>query len=147
MSRVRPMRCMARCGPVAFGATRDSGIVAACAMASAMEPFCIGDAHSTLGPAKRLRMPSIPHTLADFDFRLPESLIAQQPASARSASRLLDGRGRLPTARVFRDLPQLFEPGDLLVFNDTRVIKARLYGEKPTGGAVEALIERVLPQR
>jgi S-adenosylmethionine:tRNA ribosyltransferase-isomerase len=92
-------------------------------------------------------MPSTPHTLADFDFRLAESLIAQQPAGERSASRLLDGRGRLPADRAFRELPSLLEPGDLLVFNDTRVIKARLYGEKPTGGAVEALIERVLPQR
>ena len=90
-------------------------------------------------------MPSIPHTPADFDFRLPESLIAQQPAGERSASRLLDGRGHLPVDRAFRELPSLFEPGDLLVFNDTRVVKARLYGEKPTGGAVEALIERVLP--
>jgi S-adenosylmethionine:tRNA ribosyltransferase-isomerase len=73
-------------------------------------------------------------------------LIAQQPAAERSASRLLDGRGRLPLDRAFRELPSLLEPGDLLVFNDTRVIKARLYGEKPTGGAVEALVERVLPQ-
>jgi S-adenosylmethionine:tRNA ribosyltransferase-isomerase len=51
----------------------------------------------------------------------------------------------VPVDRVFRDLPGLLAPGDLLVFNDTRVIKARLFGEKPTGGAVEALIERVLP--
>jgi S-adenosylmethionine:tRNA ribosyltransferase-isomerase len=92
-------------------------------------------------------MPSTPYTLADFDFRLPDALIAQRPADERSGSRLLDGRGRLPVDRAFRELPQLFEPGDLLVFNDTRVVKARLYGEKPTGGAVEALIERVLPQR
>ena len=84
-------------------------------------------------------------TLADFDFALPPELIAQHPAAERSASRLLDGRGALPVDRVFRDLPQLLEPGDLLVFNDTRVIKARLLGEKPTGGAVEALVERVLP--
>jgi S-adenosylmethionine:tRNA ribosyltransferase-isomerase len=63
----------------------------------------------------------------------------------RSASRLLDGTGIAPVDRVFRDLPDLLQPGDLLVFNDTRVIKARLLGEKPTGGAVEALVERVLP--
>jgi S-adenosylmethionine:tRNA ribosyltransferase-isomerase len=89
-------------------------------------------------------MPRSNHTLDDFDFSLPEGLIAQQPAPQRSASRLLDGRGELPVDRQFRDLPSLLGPGDLLVFNDTRVIKARLFGEKPTGGAVEALIERVL---
>jgi S-adenosylmethionine:tRNA ribosyltransferase-isomerase len=86
-----------------------------------------------------------PFTLADFDFELPPELIAQHPAAERSASRLLDATGRLPIDRVFHELPALLNPGDLLVFNDTRVIKARLFGEKPTGGAVEALIERVLP--
>ena len=85
------------------------------------------------------------YTLADFDFELPPALIAQHPAAERSASRLLDGRGGVPVDRVFRDLPELLNPGDLLVFNNTRVIKARLFGEKPTGGAVEALVERVLP--
>jgi len=90
-------------------------------------------------------MPHTAYTLADFDFKLPEGLIAQHPTDVRSASRLLDGRGRLPVDRSFRDLPALLRPGDLLVFNDTRVIKARLFGEKPTGGAVEALVERVLP--
>ena len=86
-------------------------------------------------------------TLADFDFDLPESLIAQMPAAERSASRLLDGRDSVPVDHVFRDLPQLLAPGDLLVFNNTRVIKARLFGAKATGGAVEALVERVLPGR
>ncbi|MCW5661163.1 MAG: tRNA preQ1(34) S-adenosylmethionine ribosyltransferase-isomerase QueA [Burkholderiaceae bacterium] len=85
------------------------------------------------------------YTLGDFDFSLPDGLIAQLPAPQRSASRLLDGRGSTPSDRQFRDLPSLLNPGDLLVFNDTRVIKARLFGEKPTGGAVEALVERVLP--
>ena len=84
-------------------------------------------------------------SLADFDFSLPPELIAQHPAAERSASCLLDGRGALPVDHVFRDLPALLQPGDLLVCNDTRVIKARLLGEKPTGGAVEALVERVLP--
>jgi S-adenosylmethionine:tRNA ribosyltransferase-isomerase len=84
------------------------------------------------------------YTLGDFDFSLPSRLIAQHPTPERSASRLLDGTGALPVDRVFRDLPSLLQPGDLLVLNDTRVLKARLYGEKPTGGAVEALIERVL---
>jgi len=85
------------------------------------------------------------HTLADFDFSLPPELIAQHPAPERSASRLLDGRGATPVDRLFRELPALLAPGDLLVFNDTRVIKARLYGVKATGGAVEVLVERVLP--
>ena len=85
-------------------------------------------------------------TLGDFDFELPPELIAQHPAAERSASRLLDGRGATPVDRVFRDLPALLEPGDLLVFNDTRVIKARLLGVKTTGGSVEALVERVLPE-
>ncbi len=81
---------------------------------------------------------------ADFDFPLPPELIAQHPAPERSASRLLDGRGPVPQDRGFRDLPSLLQPGDLLVFNDTRVVKARLHGRKPSGGAVEALVERVL---
>jgi S-adenosylmethionine:tRNA ribosyltransferase-isomerase len=88
-----------------------------------------------------------PHefTLADFDFSLPSELIAQTPAPQRSASRLLDGMGTLPVDRHFYDLPGLLRAGDLLVCNNTRVIKARLLGEKPTGGVVEALVERVLP--
>jgi S-adenosylmethionine:tRNA ribosyltransferase-isomerase len=85
------------------------------------------------------------YTLADFDFDLPPQLIAQHPAAERSGARLLDGTGAVPVDRAVRDLPALLQPGDLLVFNDTRVIKARLLGEKPTGGAVEALVERVLP--
>ncbi|HEY8707181.1 MAG TPA: tRNA preQ1(34) S-adenosylmethionine ribosyltransferase-isomerase QueA [Burkholderiaceae bacterium] len=84
-------------------------------------------------------------TLSDFDFALPPELIAQQPVPERSGSRLLDGTGMPPVDRVFRDLPALLQPGDLLVFNDTRVIKARLLGVKASGGAVEALVERVLP--
>ncbi|MDI4635713.1 tRNA preQ1(34) S-adenosylmethionine ribosyltransferase-isomerase QueA [Pelomonas sp. V22] len=85
------------------------------------------------------------YTVADFDFELPPELIAQHPAAERSGSRLLDGRTAEPVDRVFRDLPSLLNPGDLLVFNDTQVIKARLYGHKASGGAVEALVERVLP--
>ena len=83
-------------------------------------------------------------TLGDFDFALPPELIAQHPAPERSGSRLLDGTGAAPADRVFRDLPRLLQPGDLLVFNDTQVVKARLYGEKPTGGRLELLVERVL---
>ncbi|MFM8863464.1 MAG: tRNA preQ1(34) S-adenosylmethionine ribosyltransferase-isomerase QueA [Limnohabitans sp.] len=84
-------------------------------------------------------------TLSDFDFDLPEALIAQHPTTQRSASRLLDGSRALPADRIFRDLPGLLKQGDLLVFNDTKVIKARIYGEKASGGKLELLIERVLP--
>ena len=84
-------------------------------------------------------------TTSDFDFALPPELIAQHPAPERSGSRLLDGSGELPVDRTFRDLPTLLRAGDLLVFNDTQVVKARLFGEKPSGGKLELLIERVLP--
>ena len=84
-------------------------------------------------------------TTSDFDFALPPELIAQHPAAERSGSRLLDGSGATPVDRLFRDLPTLLQPGDLLVFNDTQVVKARLFGEKATGGKLELLIERVLP--
>ena len=87
---------------------------------------------------------SPPYTLTDFDYALPAELIAQHPSAERSGSRLLDGRGEPPVDRRFVDLPELLNPGDLLVFNDTRVVKARLYGEKATGGKLELLIERVL---
>ena len=82
---------------------------------------------------------------ADFHFDLPPELIAQAPLPDRSASRLLvlDPQAQTRDDRLFRDLPDLLEPGDLLIFNDTRVLPARLFGRKETGGAVEILIERV----
>jgi S-adenosylmethionine:tRNA ribosyltransferase-isomerase len=109
-------------------------------------------------------------SVADFDFSLPPELIAQHPAPERSASRLLDASGGAPVDRIFRDLPTLLNPGDLLVFNDTEVVKARLFGRKASpltlhpqrlhqgtstglgrpgagqapGGKLELLIERVL---
>lgn len=83
--------------------------------------------------------------LSDFDFHLPPELIAQTPATERSASRLLDGRGDAPVDRIFKELPTLLLPGDLLVFNDTQVVPARLFGEKASGGQLELLVERVLP--
>lgn len=83
-------------------------------------------------------------TLSDFDFELPPELIAQHPAAQRSGSRLLDGRSTPPVDRIYRELPGLLQKGDLLIFNDTKVVKARLYGEKPTGGKLELLVERVL---
>ncbi len=86
------------------------------------------------------------YTVADFDFDLPPELIAQHPAPERSGSRLLDASAPAqPVDRIFRELPGLLNPGDLLVFNDTQVIRARLFGAKDSGGAVEALVERVLP--
>ena len=83
-------------------------------------------------------------TLSDFDFALPPELVAQHPAPERTSSRLLDGTGDAPVDRIFKSLPSLLRAGDLLVFNDTRVVKARLFGEKPTGGKLELLVERVL---
>ena len=84
---------------------------------------------------------------SDFHYVLPEALIAQTPLAKRSASRLLVVRaGDAPFAdRGIADLPQLLQRGDLLVFNDTRVIPARLFGRKASGGRVEILIERLLP--
>ena len=84
------------------------------------------------------------HTLSDFDFVLPEHLIAQHPAAERSASRLLDARAPELVDRIFKELPDLLSEGDLLVFNDTKVVKARVFGEKASGGKLELLIERVL---
>ncbi len=82
--------------------------------------------------------------VADFDFELPSELIAQFPPAVRGGSRLLHvGAGGALADREFRDLPALLRPDDLLVMNDTRVIKARLFGAKDSGGRVELLVERV----
>jgi S-adenosylmethionine:tRNA ribosyltransferase-isomerase len=83
-------------------------------------------------------------TLDDFNFDLPPELIAQHPASERTASRLLHVDRATLHDRQFIDLPQLITPGDLLVFNDTRVIRARLLGQKESGGKVEVMIERII---
>ena len=84
--------------------------------------------------------------LDDFDFDLPQELIAQVPAGERGASRLLhlDGASGALSDRMFRDIEDLVAPGDVVVMNDTRVIKARLPGRKKTGGRVEVMVERVL---
>ena len=87
------------------------------------------------------------YSLSDFDFVLPPALIAQHPLPERSASRLLELDGTLLTDRQFTDLLDLLAPGDVLVFNDTRVLKARFYGQKASGGKVEVLVERVLDTR
>lgn len=83
--------------------------------------------------------------LSDFDFDLPSELIAQYPLPNRGDSRLLclDGPSGELQDRMFRDLPEFLRPGDLLVFNDTRVVRARLHGLKETGGRVEVLVERL----
>lgn len=86
---------------------------------------------------------------ADFAYDLPDELIAQTPLAERSASRLLvlDGSTGHITDRMFRDLPELLREGDLLVFNDTRVVAARLLGFKPSGGRVEIFLERPFGER
>ena len=92
--------------------------------------------------------------LSDFDYALPPELIAQHPPAVRTDSRLLhvvphdgaDDRPRLDD-RAFTDLPSLLRPGDLLVLNDTRVIRARLHGRKASGGRIDALVERLDGER
>jgi len=90
-----------------------------------------------------------PLQLSQFDYTLPPELIAQTPPARRGTSRLLhlDNAGAIHD-RLFSDLPSLLQAGDLLVFNDTRVIKARLHGQKASGGKVEILVERITdPQK
>jgi len=87
------------------------------------------------------------HTLDDFDYALPEELIAQHPLPERSGSRLLRLAREGLADHVFSELPSMLRRGDVLVFNDTRVIKARLSGRRESGGKVEALVERILNER
>lgn len=84
------------------------------------------------------------YSLSDFDFSLPPELIAQLPLPQRAGSRLLQVTDSALIDSAFADIVALLEPGDLLVFNDTRVLKARFFGVKETGGKVEVLVERVL---
>lgn len=83
-------------------------------------------------------------TVDDFDFHLPPELIAQHPTAERTGSRLLHVCGAQHIDRRFADLPTLLKAGDLLVFNDTRVIKARFFGVKESGGRVEIMLERII---
>ena len=87
------------------------------------------------------------YTLSDFDFDLPSELIAQVPLPERAASRLLKVGETQCEDRVFSDLPSFLQAGDVLVFNDTKVLNARFYGVKQSGGKVEVLVERVLDAR
>ena len=89
-------------------------------------------------------MQTIDYTLDDFDYALPPELIAQSPSPERSDSRLLHLSADKLSDHRFRELPGLLRPGDVLVFNDTAVIKARLFGIKDSGGRVELLIERLI---
>jgi len=84
--------------------------------------------------------------IEEFDFELPENLIAQTPLNKRDASRLLvlDKNTKSLSDKKFTDFVDLLNPNDLLIFNDTRVIKARLFGKKITGGKVEIMIERIV---
>lgn len=84
------------------------------------------------------------YSLSDFDFNLPPELIAQFPLAERSASRLLHVGYDALHDRQFADVLELFQPGDVLVFNDTRVMNARFFGVKETGGKVEVLVERLI---
>lgn len=103
---------------------------------------------TTVTPAPATASPaSLPLALSDFDYMLPPELIAQQPLAERSASRLLvvdNDRSASLRDALIHDLTDLLRPGDLLVMNDTRVLHARLYGSKDSGGKVEVLVERVL---
>ena len=87
------------------------------------------------------------YSLSDFDFDLPPELIAQLPLPERSASRLLQVDGDALTDRHSPTSSTCSQAGDLLVFNDTRVLKARFFGVKDTGGKVEVLVERVIDHR
>lgn len=86
-------------------------------------------------------------TVDDFDFPLPPELIAQHPAAERTGSRPLHVCGAQHVDRRFADLPTLLKAGDLLVFNDTRVIKARFFGVKESGGKVEIMLETTSMRR
>jgi len=84
------------------------------------------------------------YTLSDFDFELPADLIAQVPAAERTASRLLHVDGMRRADLAFTDLPSLLHAGDLVVFNDTRVLHARVFGRKSSGGQAELMLERIV---
>lgn len=88
-----------------------------------------------------------PLTLDDFDYALPPELIAQSPSPARTGSRLLHVDGSRLADLAFPDLVGLVAPGDVVVMNDTRVLRARVEGRKPTGGRVEVLVERIVGDR
>jgi S-adenosylmethionine:tRNA ribosyltransferase-isomerase len=93
---------------------------------------------------RALPMPQRNLTIEDFDYALPGELVAQAPAATRSASRLLHVDGERLSIGRFVDLVDLVAPGDVVVMNDTRVLRARVAGRKPSGGRVEMLVERIV---
>src|SRR5688500_11493067 len=103
-------------------------------------------ANVKLGAIRSLRHRRLHMKRTDFSYHLPAELIAQRPLERRAISRLLclDGMSGGLADRVFEDLTDLLRPEDLLIFNDSRVIKARLAARKESGGRVEVLVERVL---
>src|SRR5438876_6566858 len=103
-----------------------------------------GNGHTRQMRPMRTMSESPPYRLSDFDYELPPELIAQTPAISRTASRLLHVAGAKLRDCAFADLPELLAPGDLLVFNDTKVIRSRLHGRKDSGGKVELLLERIV---
>ncbi|GMR07515.1 MAG: tRNA preQ1(34) S-adenosylmethionine ribosyltransferase-isomerase QueA [Gammaproteobacteria bacterium] len=116
----------------------------------AVLPGCLCESVRKLGPIGIISgLISATMKLSDFHYHLPEGCIAQYPLEQRGASRLLmlDGNSGMVEDRIFGELPGLLCRGDLLVFNDTRVIPARLLGEKDSGGKVEVLVERVLDNK
>ena len=119
-------------------------IIQCCIIATAQlyQALCyLRNQYSLINP-----LTQFPMKTQDFYFHLPEHLIAQNPTTQRSASRLLylnAASGEISN-QMFLDLPNHLSENDLVIFNDTRVIKARLYGKKTTGGAVEVFIERIL---
>ncbi|CAH9054219.1 S-adenosylmethionine:tRNA ribosyltransferase-isomerase [Pseudoalteromonas holothuriae] len=86
--------------------------------------------------------------VADFSFELPDELIARHPKKERSSSRLLalDGNSGLISHKIFTDIVDMLQPNDVMIFNNTKVIPARMFGQKSTGGKVEVLVERVLDE-
>lgn len=102
--------------------------------------------HPHYSPLGKLMVNSRAMITSDFDFELPEELIAQYPLEQRTASRLLQVSGEHVVDRQFVDLPDLLTDKDLLVFNNTKVIPARLHGQKETGGKIEVLVERVIDE-
>jgi S-adenosylmethionine:tRNA ribosyltransferase-isomerase len=84
--------------------------------------------------------------ISDFDYELPQELIAQYPLSNRSSSRLItvDAVAQKIIHQQFKDILDILKPQDLLIFNDTKVLPSRFFGEKMTGGKIECLIERIL---
>lgn len=130
--------------------TSTSSITPARALLSRSQTHAEGRELSMKRPASSTTMrspvfsPAFGMRTDDFDFDLPEHLIAQHPPAQRGGSRLLRVGAAGLEDRLFADLPQFLRSGDLLVLNDTRVLKARLFGQKATGGQVEVMVERVL---